>query len=130
MSLSFYPDPGTLLICDFDTGFRPPEMVKKRMAVVVARKSRQLSIVVPLSSTEPSPIEKWHVEMSLDSLPKSMCKRCWAKCDMVSCVAMWRLDRIKSGKCPTTGKRLYVAPKITDFDLGRIRDALRHVLCL
>jgi mRNA interferase MazF len=131
MALSFHPKVGTLLMCDFSTGFKPPEMVKVRPAVVVSLKGRQLATVVPLSTVEPIPFESCHVEMSADSLPKSLAgNRCWAKCDMVTCVAFWRLDRIKDGKCPRTGRRIYVAPEISAVDLQQIRKALRHVLCL
>ena len=131
MTLTFHPKVGTLLMCNFDTGFQPPEMVKNRPSVVVSRKSGQLAIVVPLSTVEPIPFEPYHVEMSVESLPKSLRgERCWAKCDMVSCVAAWRLDRIKDGKCPKTGRRLYVAPEISANDLEQIRNALRHVLAL
>jgi hypothetical protein len=28
MPLTFHPKPGTIVICDYSTGFRPPEMVK------------------------------------------------------------------------------------------------------
>jgi mRNA interferase MazF len=131
MGLLFYPTPGTLLMCDFNTGFKPPEMVKTRPVVVVGKKQSQLAVVVPLSTTEPVPFEPYHVEMELGSLPRSLRgARCWAKCNMVSCVALWRLDRIKDGKDPKTGKRIYVAPEILPGDLVEIRKALRHVLLL
>jgi mRNA interferase MazF len=131
MPITFHPKVGTVLMCDFSTGFKAPEMVKIRPVVVVSRKHSQIAIVVPLSTVEPIPFEACHVEMSTDSLPKSLRhERCWAKCDMVSHVALSRLDRIMDGKCPTTGKRLYVAPQITSVDLELIRDALRHVLYL
>lgn len=131
MPITFHPKAGTLLMCDFTTGFKPPEMVKVRPVIVVSRKNSHIAIVVPLSTVEPIPFGPCHVEMSLDSLPNSLRdKRCWAKCDMVSHVAFWRLDRVKNGKCPKTGKRIYVAPQITDVDLAQIRQALKYVLML
>ena len=36
MPITFHPSPGTVLICDFTTGFQPPEMVKRRHVVVVS----------------------------------------------------------------------------------------------
>ena len=36
MALKYPPRPGTLWMCDFDTGFKPPEMVKKRPVVVIS----------------------------------------------------------------------------------------------
>lgn len=131
MAITFHPTRGTLLMCDFNTGFAPPEMVKKRPVVVVSAKHRNIAIVVPLSTTEPNPFEVCHHEMSMDSFPRSMQGvRRWAKCDMLSHVAFWRLDRIMDGKCPQTGKRIYVAPQISTIDLNAIDVAIKHVLCL
>ena len=131
MAINFHPRPGNVLMCDFGTGFKPPEMVKTRPVVVMSRRNDQLAIVVPLSASEPVRIEAWHCEMDPASLPVSLRhERCWAKVDMVSCVALWRLDRVKAGKSPKTGKRLYVVHDVTAADLERIRHALRLVLCL
>ncbi|WP_198669160.1 type II toxin-antitoxin system PemK/MazF family toxin [Elioraea thermophila] len=47
---------GTILLCDDDTGFRPPEMVKRRPVVVVSPRLPHrdgLATVVPLSTTAP-----------------------------------------------------------------------------
>ncbi len=118
-------------MCDFGTGFKPPEMVKTHPVVVMSRRNDQLAIVVPLSATKPVKFEAWHCEMDPASLPESLRNvQCWAKVDMVTCVALWRLDRFKAGKCPTTGKRLYVAHNVTAADLAQIRQALRLVLSL
>ena len=54
MPIRFPPVPGQVLLCDYDTGFRPPEMVKKRLAVVVSPRLPYrdgLCTVVPLSTT-------------------------------------------------------------------------------
>ncbi len=116
-------------MCDFNTGFKPPEMVKKRPVVVVSHKHSQVATVVPLSTSEPVPFESHHWEMSAMSLPESLRdERCWAKCDMVSCVGFARLDRIINGKCPKTGKRMYVAPLILDTDFMEIIKCLKYVL--
>lgn len=131
MPITFQPRLGTLLMCDFNTGFRPPEMVKVRPVVVVSRPHHSVAVVVPLSCTEPRPFEPCHHEMSLGSLPHSLQKkRCWAKCDMVTCVGFWRLDRVKDGKHPKTGKRIYVAPMVISADLAKIQQALRYVFQL
>jgi uncharacterized protein YifN (PemK superfamily) len=131
IGIRFHPKPGTLLMCNFQTGFRPPEMVKTRPVVVVSIKHSQLAIVVPLSTVEPTPFEPCHHEMSIDSMPNSLrAERCWAKCDMVSCVAFQRLDRIKDGKCPKTGQILWAAPEIIPADLSHIRQALKYVFGL
>lgn len=131
MAILFHPKPGMLLICDFNTGFKPPEMVKKRPVVIVSHARGQVATVVPLSTAEPIPIESHHYEMTPGSLPTSLrAKRCWAKCDMLSCVALWRLDRIMVGKHPRTGKRIYVSPQILTIDFEGIRRVLRSTLQL
>lgn len=131
MPITFHPHAATLLMCDYNTGFRPPEMVKNRPVVVVSHSHRCLATVVPISTEEPNPFEPCHWEMSLASMPTSLqSERCWAKCDVVATVAFWRLDRIMNGKDPKTGKRIYVAPRIIQADFDGIRQALKDVLRL
>jgi mRNA interferase MazF len=131
MPITFHPRPGNVLICDFGTGFKPPEMVKRRPVVVISRSYQELVTVVPLSTTEPRPIEKWHVELRDTSLPVSLRKkRHWAKCDVVTTVAFWRLDRVCVGRHPTTGKRLYVSYIVCPEDLTAIQTAVLHGLGL
>lgn len=118
-------------MCDFNTGFRVPEMVKKQLVVVISRKHRELATVIPLSGTEPQPLEKCHREMRDVSLPlKYRGSRMWAKCDMVTTVAFARLDRVRQGKHPTTGKRMYSAKPVCHEDLTAIQEAVLHVLGL
>jgi uncharacterized protein YifN (PemK superfamily) len=130
MAIQFHPKTGSLLMCDFN-GFIAPEMVKNRPVVVVSRPHRNIAVVVPLSTVKPSPFEPCHWEMGIASLPSSLQKkRCWAKCDMVTCVRFARLDRVMNGKCPKTGKRIYVDQEILAVDLEEIRKALKYVLRL
>jgi hypothetical protein len=53
-AITFSPVEGTILVCDFSIGFRPPEMIERRPCVVVSkeRANRSLCVVVPISSTE------------------------------------------------------------------------------
>jgi uncharacterized protein YifN (PemK superfamily) len=63
--------------------------------------------------------------MDRDKLPKSMQGNdWWAKCDCLVSVSFGRLDRIKSGKCPNTGKRLYETPSVCKADLHSIKMAV------
>lgn len=41
MALTFHPKPGAILVCDYDTGFVPPEMVKKRLCIVITPRLRR-----------------------------------------------------------------------------------------
>lgn len=63
-ALQMHLKTGEIVICNFDTGFVPPEMVKARPALVFSKSStlwRGLCSVVPFSTTPPDRIEPWHV---------------------------------------------------------------------
>lgn len=124
MPLTFHPRPGMVLICDFNTGFKAPEMIKRRPVVVISprpRRSNQLCTIVPLSTTVPNPVEPFHHRMDPRSLPGKLArKESWAKCDMLATVSLGRLDRVMVGKDPD-GKRIYVAEQVIADDLEAIR---------
>lgn len=132
MTVYRHPNPGDLLICDFTTGFKKPEMVKKRPVVVISprpRRSTQLCIVVPLSTSAPNPQMPHHHLLEDDSLPEYYRKyENWAKCDMLYTVALDRLDRIKTRD--SDGKRQYINYCITANDLALIRQSVLHGLGL
>ena len=95
MALAFHPKVGTVVICDYH-GFKVPEMVKRRLAVVVSprlRKRDGLCTVVPLSTLDPNPVEAWHYQVTLPrEVPEpfeGLVK--WAKCDMLATVGFHRL---------------------------------------
>lgn len=131
MPLTFHPKPGMVLICDFNTGFRVPEMTKKRPVVVISPRSRrgsQLCTVVPLSATRPTPIEPCHHRMDARSLPGSLAaSETWAKCDMLATVALARLDRVYMGK-DDQGKRCYAAHRVIQEDWQAIQCAVLDAL--
>src|SRR5450755_1833167 len=72
--LKFHPEPGTILICDYSTGFRLPEMVKKRPVVTISPRLKRrdgLITVVPLSTSPPDPVFDHHCKISLkQALPE------------------------------------------------------------
>ena len=133
MALKFHPRPGTLLICDFDTGFTPPEMVKRRPVVVISprlRRSSGLCTVVPLSTKMPDTVQRIHHRMEAVSLPPRLrTENTWAKCDMVTTVSMERLDRVLVGR-DRAGRRIYAADPVTDEDLAGIREGVKFALGL
>ena len=98
--LNFQPAPGSIVMCDFSTGFIVPEMVKKRPAVVVRRSKTnpKLVTIVPISQTEPDEITDVHVEI-ISPLNK---EKAWVKCDMITTVSIDRLDRFRVRKANTT----------------------------
>ncbi len=134
MSITFHPQPGMVLICDFSTGFRAPEIVKRRPVVVISPRTRrktQLCIVVPLITTPPVPVELHHHCLDPASLPAPLATRqTWAKCDMLMTVSLVRLDRVKMGKDPATGKRIYASGTVTPSDLKAIQIAVLSALGL
>jgi mRNA interferase MazF len=125
MAITFVPDAGDVLMCDF-TGFRAPEMTKVRKVVVLSPRSRVIFpstyLVVPISKTPPSLPEPHHCEFK----PRSyhffdQVESVWAKADMVTCVAAHRLDRMK-----INGR--YSRAQIRKEDLLAIRKAVLYAL--
>jgi Uncharacterized protein conserved in bacteria len=129
MAISFHPSPGQIFVCDYDTGFQQPEMVKRRLCVVITPRLRSrngLCTVVPLSTTAPAEPMDYHCEIEFErELPKPWDgKSKWAKCDMLATVAYHRLAPIGVGR--KGGARKYIYPKVTADQLIAIR---KSVLC-
>jgi uncharacterized protein YifN (PemK superfamily) len=125
MPITFHPRPGTVLICDFSTGFQPPEMVKRRHVVVVSPRRRHhsgLCLVVPFSTVAPEPLEAFHHLIPVGAYPFFHPRKdVWAKGDMLTCVAFRRLDRVL-----LNGR--YVAPSLRLGDFAAIQRAILAAL--
>ena len=66
MPLTFHPHPGMVPICGINTGFKAPEMIKRRPVVVISPRPRGLNplcTIVPLSTTAPNTVEPFHYRM-------------------------------------------------------------------
>ncbi len=130
MAITFHPSPGAILVCNYQTGFVAPEMVKTRLCVVITPRLRRrtgLCTVVPLSTTAPVPPEDYHCEVHF---PKSLPRPWegtskWVKCDMLATVSYDRLSPIGVGR-DQNGKRKYIYPHVTADELKAIR---KGVLC-
>ena len=86
-----------MLICDF-SGFKMPEMVKARPVVIVSPNHLirpGLVTVVPLSTTQPEPVQTYHYRLNGSPIPGNAATEVWAKCDMICCVSLHRIDRVK-----------------------------------
>lgn len=130
MPINFHPEPGTILICDYGSGFIVPEMVKARPVVVISPRFRHrtgLCAVVPLSSTEPEPILPYHHQLAPGAYPPARGPM-WAKCDMVASVSLGRLDRVKIR--PQGGARQYVTYQMPAADLAAILQGVKAALGL
>lgn len=126
MPLLFHPDAGTICICDFSTGFRPPEIVKHRPVIVVSprRRHAELLTVIPLSSVAPRRIESQHVEVPEGDYPPARSEM-WAKCDLVQTVGLARCDRVRT---TVDGNRIYVTYQASAPFLEAVRHAVGEFL--
>jgi len=127
MAINFHPRRGTVLMCDFTTGFRPPEMVRRRHVVVVSPRYRRhtgLCLVVPFSTVPPHEVEPHHVEMPAGRYDFfDPVKSTWAKGDMLTCGSFERLDRLL-----LYGR--YASPMLKPEDLKSIQQCVAHALQL
>ncbi len=125
--INFHPKRGTVLMCDFTTGFQPPEMVKRRHVVVVSPRYRRhsgLCLVVPFSTVVPREIEPHHFQVPVGGYEFfDRSKPSWAKADMLTCVGFGRLDRLL-----LNGR--FAAPMLNDADFLEIQKCVAHALQL
>ena len=134
MALTFHPKQGTIVMCDYDLGFKTPEMQKRRPTIVVSPPigvRARLCTVVPLSLTAPTPKMPYHYELTLAApLPRPFeSPTAWVKGDMVCAVSFERLDLIRLGR-DGTGKRQYRTDPIPLADLVNIQKAILSSLGL
>jgi mRNA interferase MazF len=135
MAIRFAVGPGTILLCDYSLGgFRTPEMVKRRPAIVLSPRlpfRDGLCSVVPLSSSPPARLVEYLVQLTLPKpLPAPFEEpACWAKCDMVATVSFERLDLFRTER-DQSGKRKYIHPVLEADDLDRVRHGVMAALGL
>lgn len=133
MAINIHPEQGTIVICDFK-GFVPPEMVKRRPAVVVSprlRNRNRLCAIVPLSTTPPPRIMSYHYKLHTDPvLPHPYtAKYHWVKADMLYTVSTDRLFLPFNGK-DAQGRRIYDVRVIDKADLIKIQQCVLYGLGL
>ncbi|MGP3699173.1 type II toxin-antitoxin system PemK/MazF family toxin [Rhodobacter sp. NSM] len=121
-------------MCNFDMGgFRSPEMVKNRPAVVlVGRLPRRdgLLTVVPLSGTPSHPECDYQCEIRLEHplpAPFQMATTWWVKADMIATVSFQRVSLFSTAR-GIDGKRRYVMPKVTPQQFTTIQDTVLNAL--
>lgn len=135
MALQFPPKPGLVVICDYDTGFREPEMVKRRLAVVMSPRlphRDRLCTVVPLSASAPRSGIRYQckVELPVDPPPPFEGRIKWAKADMLATVSYNRLQLPYNGRDQETSRRKYRIINLKPADMRHIRIAMMHALGL
>ena len=124
MAIEFHPQPGTILICDFD-GLRDPEMIKRRPVVTISPRLRnrgRLVSVVPFSTTPPFVACDYHHKLVVNPpLPAPYDEPShWIKADMIYTVGFHRLFVPQLKKAPD-GERQYDLRLISEDDLLHIR---------
>ena len=124
----YYPREGEIVFCDYK-GFVAPEMIKPRPVVIVSPRLRRrgdLVSVIPLSTTAPEPVEDYHCQINLTvALPEPFDSPVmWAKCDMISTVALSRLDRFKNARRPHGAARTWTTGRVSAEQLAQIKRAM------
>lgn len=124
MSLRFHPHPGTIVVCDY-SGFVPPEMTKRRPAIVISPRFRLragLCTVVPLSTSKPQSAADYHCELAFDPPlpPPYDSPRAWVKADMMAAVALSRLSLPFVGN-DRAGQRCYDQRVLASDDFRRVQ---------
>ena len=132
MPLGIHPEVGTVVICDYSTGFKAPEMVKRRLAVVISprlKRRNDLCTVVPLSTKAPNPVEEFHHLVTLpQEVPSYEGLEKWAKCDMLATVAFHRLTLPHKKREQFEIARRYINMQISADDLAAIMNCVRRAL--
>lgn len=133
MAINYHPEPGTILICDYH-GFIEPEMIKRRAVVVLSPRLRgrhNLCTVVPLSTTEPDTMMKYHHKLCFDTpLPAPYDSEFkWVKGDMFSTVAFSRLFLPIAGK-DEAGKRIYDVRVLDKADFKKVQQCVLYAIGL
>lgn len=134
MGIAEHPVIGTVVTCDFDDGFKVPEMVKNRPVVIISPKIANrpgLCTVVSLSTDEPEHIMPYHRQIDINpKLPaRWQSEGVWIKGDMVYAVAYRRLRFLSHGK-DLTGKRIYHYTPISDENLAEVRRCVLRAMGL
>lgn len=122
--LKFQPKPGSVIYCDY-SGFVSPEMVKKRPVIVVSKHKHnsKLLTIVPISSTEPTPMHDYHLEMDEIFCTIHLAgKKSWVKCDMINVVSLDRLNLVRDKK-----SGLRHAPSVEIEFLGKVKECIKKV---
>lgn len=133
MAIQFALPVGTLVLCDYSRGgFQPPEMVKRRPAIIVSPRLPHrdgLCTIVPISGSFDGRALPYVVELNLAvALPDPFQhQKVWAKCDMLATVSFARLDMFRTER-DHTGKRRYLKPRLTAEQLTAIRHGILNAL--
>lgn len=134
MPIKFHPPQGCIVRVDYSVGFKEPEMVKPRLAIVLTPRIKArhgLLTVVALSTTTPKPRMPYHCEIDIPfDLPKYWGQvRRWVKGDMINAVGFHRVDLLSLGK-DRSGARVYQETCLPPETMATVRRCVLHGLGL
>jgi uncharacterized protein YifN (PemK superfamily) len=134
MPIREHPLVGTVMLCDFNAGFKIPEMVKRRPCVVISPKIAArpgLCTIVSLSTDPPERVMPYHCQIDLrPELPEPWeSDDVWVKGDMINTVGFHRLDFFRLGK-ETDGRRRYLYTPLSNDNIKRIRSCVLRAIGL
>jgi len=133
MTVNRHPLSGTIVRIDLSEGFRPPEIGKRRPAVVLSPLlpgRPQMCTIVPLSTTPPNPVLPHHMQIVFDPpLPPPYSDPvAWLKGDIVLTVAFRRLRYLFAGH--GKGERNYDIRVLDRETFARVQRCVRFGLGL
>lgn len=136
MPIKHHPAQGSVVTVSYEPGFTPPEMVKRRLAVVLSPAIRNrvgLCTVVPLSTTPPEAdkVMPYHCRLTIPfAMPPEWGNiERWVKGDMVCALGWHRIDLLRLGK-EQQGQRIYQLAPLGPEDFARVRRCVLHGLGL
>lgn len=130
MPLPFHPNPGLIVICDFE-GLKEPEITKRRPAIVMSPRRRdrgRLCTVLPISTTAPDreTLNQFQLHIA-PALPEPYPEQdVWVKCDLIYTVSLERLN-LPWWK-DDEGKRQYVQQVVGEDDMQAIQRCMLAAL--
>jgi uncharacterized protein YifN (PemK superfamily) len=133
VTLASHPVPGTVVRVDLSEGFRPPEMVKRRPAIVLSPPVAgrpNMCAIVPLSTSIPRIVMAHHLKITFNQLLPAPydAHEMWVKGDIVLTVAFHRLRLLYSRR--DNGQRVYDVRVLDHEILERVRTCVRAGLGL
>jgi len=133
MTVTIDPLPGTIVRVDLSQGFKPPEMVKRRPAIVLSppiNDRTRLCTIVPLSTKTPRAVHDHHMKLTFDPLLPYPYESptMWVKGDIVLTVAFHRLRLLFSGW--DGGQRVYDVRVLEQATLTKVQNCVRAGLGL
>ncbi|MEW8178587.1 MAG: type II toxin-antitoxin system PemK/MazF family toxin [Candidatus Thiodiazotropha endolucinida] len=135
MGLQVYPGPWRIMMCDFNTGFKIPEMVKRRPVITISKRrddEAPLCTVIPISTVRPEVIRDYHYLLPTDEMPRYLRSgkhQNWVKVDMVTTVAFFRLTLLWYGR-DAYGNRVYQTRPIADKHKAAISHKIAQHLAI